>query len=90
MVFRNILIVVVGLCMESDIFCPIMVINCYVSLHFVLGWISVEFKESFDIIVVGVVDVELFITGIVDFAGVPAAFDEFVSLVEHAKILVIP
>lgn len=87
---RHTSIVVVGLCMESDTFRPTMAINRHVSLHFVLGWSPAEFKESLDTIAAGGIDVEPLVTGTVDLAGVPAAFDELASPVEHAKILVIP
>ncbi len=87
---RNTTIVVVGLCMESDTFRPTMAINRHVSLHFVLGWGRREFTQSLDAIASGTIDVEPLITGQVDLAGVPAAFEELASPREHAKILVIP
>ncbi|MDG2113384.1 MAG: zinc-binding dehydrogenase [Actinomycetota bacterium] len=87
---RSTSIVVVGLCMESDTFRPTMAINHQVSLHFVLGWTGPEFQESLTAIAGGSIDVEPLITGQVDLAGVPAAFDELASPVQHAKILVVP
>ena len=87
---RNTSIIVVGLCMEPDTFRPTMAINRHVSLHFVLGWTPLEFRTSLDAIGAGTINVEPLITGTVDLAGVPGAFIELASPVEHAKILVIP
>lgn len=87
---RNTSIVVVGLCMESDTFRPTMAINRHVSLHFVLGWTGSEFQESLRSIAAGDIDVEPLITGQVDLDGVPGAFEELASPMEHAKILVVP
>jgi threonine dehydrogenase-like Zn-dependent dehydrogenase len=83
-------IVVVGLCMEPDTFRPTMAINRHVSLQFVLGWTPKEFRASLDAIATGAVDVEPMVTGTVELAGVPGAFEELASPVEHAKILVVP
>lgn len=87
---RNATIVVIGLCMEPDTFRPTMAINRHISLRFVLGWTPDEFRHSLGAIADGSLDVEPLVTGEVDLAGVPGAFEELASPVDHAKILVIP
>jgi threonine dehydrogenase-like Zn-dependent dehydrogenase len=56
----------------------------------VLGWSPAEFRESLDALGDGRIDAEPLVTGEVGLEGVPAAFDELASPVEHAKILVRP
>lgn len=87
---RRTKLVIVGLCMEADTFRPTMAINKEISMNFVLGWTGREFVSSLEAIASGAIDVEPLITGEVDLDGVPGAFEELASPVEHAKILVIP
>ena len=67
-----------------------MAINRHISLRFVLGWTPDEFRHSLGAIADGSLDVEPLVTGEVDLAGVPGAFEELASPIDHAKILVIP
>lgn len=83
-------IVVVGVCMESDVIEPLVGINKELNLQFVLGYTGEEFAETLQDISEGKLDVEPMITGKVDIAGVPRAFEDLADPEKHAKILVKP
>lgn len=83
-------ITVVGVCMEPDTLAPFFAIAKELSLQFVLAYSPAEFAESLRAIAEGKVDVSPMITGTVDLAGVPGAFDTLASPDEHVKILVEP
>jgi threonine dehydrogenase-like Zn-dependent dehydrogenase len=83
-------ITVVGVCMEPDTLAPFFAIAKELALQFVLAYTPAEFAESLRAIAEGKVDVSPMITGSVDLAGVPGAFDALARPDEHVKILVEP
>lgn len=83
-------IVVVGVCMEQDTIIPYYGIGKELSLQFVLGYDPAEFAASLRSIAEGEIDVRPMITGEVDLAGVPGAFDDLADPERHCKILVVP
>ena len=76
--------------MEEDRIIPFHGIGKELNLQFVLGYDPIEFGATLRHIAEGDFDVAPLITGSVDVAGVPAAFDALASPDEHAKILVEP
>jgi threonine dehydrogenase-like Zn-dependent dehydrogenase len=87
---RNARIIVAGVCMEPDTIRPLIAVSKEISLHFVLGYDPMEFRQTLDNIVSGEIDVAPLITGEVGIAGVPQAFEELTDPEAHAKILVEP
>ncbi len=83
-------IVVVGVCMESDVIEPLQGINKELNLQFVLGYTGEEFAATLADIAEGRLDVAPMITGVVDIEGVPQAFEDLADPDKHAKILVKP
>jgi len=83
-------ICVVGVCMEEDRIIPFHGIGKELNVQFALGYDPGEFGATLRHIAEGDFDVAPLITGTVDIAGVPAAFDELASPDKHAKILVRP
>jgi threonine dehydrogenase-like Zn-dependent dehydrogenase len=83
-------ILVVGVCMEPDTFRPMIAVGKELSMQFVLGYDPVEFGETLRRIAEGELDVAPLITGTVDLAGVPQAFEDLANPEAHAKILVVP
>jgi threonine dehydrogenase-like Zn-dependent dehydrogenase len=83
-------VVVAGVCMEPDTIWPIIAVTKELSLHFVLGYDPMEFRQTLDHIASGAIDVAPLITGEVGIAGVPEAFEALGDPEQHAKILVQP
>jgi threonine dehydrogenase-like Zn-dependent dehydrogenase len=83
-------ITVVGVCMEPDTVAPFFAIAKELSLQFVLAYTPAEFAESLRSIAEGRANVAPMITGSVDLAGVPGAFEALAHPEEHVKILVEP
>ncbi len=83
-------IVVVGVCMESDHFEPLIAINKEISMEFVLAYTPLEFAETLQHIAEGRILVEPLISGTVGLAEVPGAFKELATPDRHAKIIVDP
>ncbi|HLX87958.1 MAG TPA: zinc-binding dehydrogenase [Acidimicrobiales bacterium] len=83
-------ITVVGVCMQPDTMQPFFAISKELSLQFVLAYSPLEFAEALRTIAEGVIDVSPMITGTVNLAGVPGAFDALGRPDEHVKILVEP
>jgi threonine dehydrogenase-like Zn-dependent dehydrogenase len=83
-------ICVVGVCMEEDRIIPFHGIGKELNLQFVLAYDLIEFGATLRHIAEGDFDVAPLITGTVDIAGVPGAFDALASPDHHAKILVEP
>lgn len=83
-------ITVVGVCMQPDTVQPFFAISKELSLQFVLAYSPGEFADALRTIAEGVIDVAPMITGTVDLAGVPGAFEALGSPEEHVKILVEP
>ena len=87
---RGCRVVVVGVCMESDHFRPLVGINKELNLQFVLGYTPEEFAETLRNIAEGKLNVAPLITGKVGLDGVPGAFEDLADPDKHAKILVLP
>ncbi|HML00618.1 MAG TPA: zinc-binding dehydrogenase [Acidimicrobiales bacterium] len=83
-------VVVVGVCMEPDTLSPFFAIAKELALQFVLAYSPADFAQSLSAIAEGRVDVAPMITGHVDLAGVPGAFEALGRPDEHVKILVEP
>ncbi|HZU80390.1 MAG TPA: zinc-binding dehydrogenase [Acidimicrobiales bacterium] len=81
---------VVGVCMEPDTVLPFHGIAKELNLQFVLAYSPAEFAEALQVIAEGKVDVSPMITGTVDLAGTPGAFDALANPDAHVKILVEP
>ncbi|MEO8458834.1 MAG: zinc-binding dehydrogenase [Chloroflexota bacterium] len=83
-------IIVAGVCMEADTIWPIVAVTKEISVHFVLGYDPMEFRQTLTHIANGEIDVVPLITGEVGIAGVPQAFEDLGDPEQHAKILVMP
>ncbi|MHB8439827.1 MAG: zinc-binding dehydrogenase [Acidimicrobiales bacterium] len=83
-------ITVVGVCMEPDTVNPFLGIAKELSVQFVLAYSPDEFARSLRAIAEGEIDVSPMVTGTVDLAGVPGAFEALANPDEHVKILVEP
>lgn len=87
---RSARIIVAGVCMEPDPIRPLIAVAKELSLHFVLGYDPMEFRNTLGYIASGEIDVTPLITGEVGIAGVPQAFEDLGDPEAHAKILVVP
>ena len=87
---RNARIIVAGVCMEPDTIRPLIAVSKEISLHFILGYDPMEFRQTLGYIASGEIDVAPLITGEVGIAGVPRAFEDLGDPEAHAKILVVP
>jgi threonine dehydrogenase-like Zn-dependent dehydrogenase len=87
---RNSRIIVAGVCMEPDTIRPLIAVSKEISLHFILGYDPMEFRQTLGYIASGEIDVAPLITGEVGIAGVPEAFEALGDPETHAKILVEP
>jgi threonine dehydrogenase-like Zn-dependent dehydrogenase len=83
-------IVVVGVCMETDLIEPFFGIVKQLNVQFVLAYTAEEFAASLRHIAEGKVDVAPLITGTVGLDGVKGAFAELANPERHAKVLVDP
>lgn len=83
-------VVVVGVCMGSDVFRPSMAINKEIDLRFVLGYTPLEFSDTLRMLAEGTLDARPLLTGQVGLGGVGAAFDALGDPEVHAKILIDP
>lgn len=83
-------ITVVGACMETDSFHPILGINKELELKFVLGYTGDQYAASLAAIAEERVDVAPMVTGTVGIDGVAQAFTDLASPEHHVKILVEP
>jgi threonine dehydrogenase-like Zn-dependent dehydrogenase len=83
-------IVVVGVCMQTDAFEPFFGIVKQLNLQFVLGYTAEEFGASLHHIAEGIIDLAPLITGQVGLGGVRDAFAALANPEQHAKILVDP
>jgi threonine dehydrogenase-like Zn-dependent dehydrogenase len=83
-------IVVVGVCMQTDRFRPIMGIYKHLTMRFVLGWTPEEFARSLQNLAEERIPAAALVTGQVGLEDVPAAFDELARPDTHVKILVRP
>ena len=83
-------IVVVGVCLQTDYFRPLIGVNKELSLQFVLGYSVAEFEQTLVHIANGAIDVSPLVTGHTGLDGVPDAFDRLATPAGDAKILVLP
>jgi threonine dehydrogenase-like Zn-dependent dehydrogenase len=87
---RGARILVVGVCMQTDTFRPMLAIGRELQIQFALAYDPVEFADTLRAIAEGDLDVRPLITGEVGIEGVPGAFDALADPEAHAKILVRP
>jgi threonine dehydrogenase-like Zn-dependent dehydrogenase len=87
---RGARILIVGVCMQADQMYPLVGIGRELNLQFVLAYEPDEFALALRALADGVVDLRPLVTGTVDVAGVPQAFDDLANPEAHAKILVVP
>ena len=86
----NTRIVVVGVCLTTDHYRPLLAINKELSVQYVLGYSVDEFRDTLGHIAEGRLPVEPIITGSTGLDGVGAAFEALRNPEQHAKILVKP
>jgi threonine dehydrogenase-like Zn-dependent dehydrogenase len=87
---KNARILIVGACMQTDSFHPMLGIARELNLQFVLAYEPQEFAGALTAIADGKVDLSPWLTGTVDIEGIPQAFADLANPEEHAKILVVP
>ncbi|MFT3660813.1 MAG: zinc-binding dehydrogenase [Gordonia sp. (in: high G+C Gram-positive bacteria)] len=83
-------VTVVGVCMEPDVFRPVMAINKEIDLRFVFGYNPDEFAEVVHLVSKRKVDPSVLVTGTVGLDGAVAAFDALGGAERHAKVLIDP
>ena len=87
---RGTLIVVVGVCMQTDTVEPFTFIAKEIELRFVLGYLPDEFAASLHTLAEGGTRFNEVITEVVDYAATPAAFTALQTDKSQIKILVKP
>ena len=87
---RDARIVVVGVCMESDRFEPMLGIMKELNVQYVLGYTPDEFAASLRLIAEGKVDAASLVTATVGIDGVAQAFADLANPERHTKIIVEP
>jgi threonine dehydrogenase-like Zn-dependent dehydrogenase len=83
-------VVVVGVCMETDRFRPVMAINKEIDLRFVVGYTPLEFRDTLHLLAEGKIMATPIVTGTVGLQGVSAAFDALGNPEKHAKVIIDP
>lgn len=83
-------LVVVGVCMQTDQFRPIMGIYKHLTVRYVLGWSPREFVRSLSNLAEGLIPADPLITGQVSLDDTPAAFTALANPEAHVKIMVRP
>lgn len=83
-------VVIVGVCMESDVQKPMFACFKELSVQYVLGCTPAEFAEALDLIASGRIDAGAMITGLIGLDEVAGAFDALASPDRHTKIVVEP
>jgi (R,R)-butanediol dehydrogenase/meso-butanediol dehydrogenase/diacetyl reductase len=83
-------IVAVGVCMEEDRFVPISATFKAVSVRFMLGYEHRHFCTVLDLLRAGRIDPRPMITGEVDLAGLPVAFEALRTPKDQVKLLIRP
>lgn len=83
-------IIVVGVCMHSDIIEPFTAIVKEIELKFSFGYSGVEFAATLDRLGAGVAGADQLVTSTVDLDGAPGAFETLGTPGIHGKILVVP
>lgn len=83
-------IVVVGACMESDSFVPVIAINKQLRLDFVFAYSGPEFAETLNALANGEIEFDAFLTDTVSLNEAPHAFETLSQPQDHVKIMVEP
>jgi threonine dehydrogenase-like Zn-dependent dehydrogenase len=83
-------LIVVGVCLTVDKIEPVFAVNKMMTMKFVLGYNTDEFRDSLQHIAGGKINVKPMITGRVGLSGVLQAFQDLQSPTQHAKIIVEP
>jgi threonine dehydrogenase-like Zn-dependent dehydrogenase len=83
-------ILIVGACMQEDRLHPMIGIGRELSLQFAFGYDPGEFTMALQAIADGKVDLEPWLTSLVDIDGIPQAFDDLANPEKQAKIMVTP
>lgn len=83
-------VIIVGVCMESDLQKPMFACFKELSVQYVLGCTPDEFAQSLDLIASGKVDAGAMITARIGLDEVAGAFSELASPNRHTKIVVEP
>jgi threonine dehydrogenase-like Zn-dependent dehydrogenase len=83
-------VVVVGVCMETDSFLPLVAIAKELQFQFVIYYDPSEFVDTLRMLAEGEIDPRPLLTGAVGIDGVPGAFDVLRHPESHAKIVVEP
>ena len=78
-------VVIVGVCMETDRFRPVMAINKEIDLRFVVGYTPLEFRDTLHLLAEGKVNATPIVTGTVGLQGVGGAFDILAHPEQHAQ-----
>ena len=86
----NTKIVVVGVCLQTDHFRPLVAINKELALQFVLGYSLSEFAQSLQFISEGKFDVSGLISHTVGLSAVAPTFDALKDPEKSAKVIVDP
>jgi len=85
---RNGLLVVVGNALEACTLDQVMAFNKELDIRFAMNFTKEEFGQTLRDIAEGAMNVGPILTGVVDLAGVPAAFEALRDPETHAKIVV--
>ena len=83
-------ITVVGVCMETDSFLPLVAVAKELQFQFVIYYDPVEFADTLRSLAEGEIDPSPLLTGVVGIDGVPDAFTTLGHPEGHAKVVVEP
>ncbi len=83
-------IVVVGVCMQTDVIEPFMAVTKEMELRFSFGYTPDEFAATLDRLATGVPGADRLVTASVPLADAPYVFEILRDPGDHGKILVTP
>lgn len=83
-------IVVVGVCMQPDLYLPALALHKELEVRYAFGHSPLEYRDALHMLAEGKVDGAPMITGEVGLGGVAGAFDALRDPEQHAKIMVNP
>jgi len=83
-------LVVVGVCMQSDSFEPVVALGKEMNIHFSFGYTVEEFAQTLEGLADGSIRAEEMITSRVGLAGVAEAFEGLTKSQEQIKVMVTP
>ncbi len=83
-------VTVVGVCMETDSFLPLVAVAKELLLQFVIYYDPTEFADTLRALAEGEIDVSPLVTGVVGIDGIAGAFDVLGHPEGHAKVIVEP